>query len=79
MSAIRMDSIRARLEAATPGPWLVRGGYLTSRFLVGTADGRPVGSTHAPADADFVAHARDDIEWLLDQLEQIDASIRQMS
>jgi hypothetical protein len=79
MSAFRMDSIRARLEAATPGPWLVRGGQLTSRFSVGSVDGHPVGLTYAPADADFVAHARDDIEWLLDQLEQIGASIRQVS
>ena len=48
----RLQEIRARLDAATPGEWPV--GTLVPYLL--------------PSDADFIAHAPDDIAWLLDQL-----------
>lgn len=70
----RTTEIRAREEAATVGPWswvnrdsarpyLAHGpqqGVLGCAALLGPE----------PADAEFIAHAREDIPFLLDQLEQ---------
>jgi hypothetical protein len=53
LTLARILSITGRAMAATPGPW----GYV-----------RPSGVICAP-DATFIAHARADIPWLLDQLQ----------
>ena len=71
---IEMAAIRARLEAATPGPW------------VGTANqvhgpGRAWlfeapcswGEVDEQANCAFVAHARDDVLALLDEVERLRA------
>lgn len=58
--AENLAAIRARADAATPGPWddfqwdQDTGGYL-------------------PADADFIAHARSDIPFLLARVGQLEA------
>ena len=63
----RIAEIRARLDAATPGPWLVRNGWVDLNNLHG--DVIPVG--HNDADADLIAHAPADIAWLLDEVERL--------
>lgn len=68
----RLAEIRSRAEAATPGPWqsecegdLVTAGPLSLTLADFTWRRKP-----NPADAPFVAHARDDIPWLLDLVQQ---------
>lgn len=78
--AIRQAEIRARAQAATKGPWEARcsgvedGAYQPARVVAG----RPnhVATVYVAAfnsndcDADFCAHARQDIPYLLQRLEE---------
>lgn len=63
-----LEDIKNRLAAATPGPWELLGGneYIS-----------PIGITVAPddggvtsRDAEFIAHAPEDIAWLLGEVER---------
>lgn len=56
----RIDEIRARLDAATPGPWEVV--CDTTSDVVGVLDGDY-------DDADLIAHAPADLAWLIEQYE----------
>jgi hypothetical protein len=62
----RLLSIAGRARAATPGPW----GYLRPSGVICAPDAASevAHCLHDP-DAVFVAHARSDIGWLLDQLQ----------
>ena len=72
----RLDEIRSRAEAATPGPWGVfakRGGDVCE---VLDAHHDQVCRMYAYdedtlADATFIAHAREDIPYLLAEVEQL--------
>lgn len=79
--ADRLDEIRARADAATPGPWGVWTSMDNTRDILSEAEHPAVplaglygrdGSEHPTAgedaDADFIAHARSDIPYLLDRL-----------
>ena len=67
----RLQEIRARLDAATPGPWENEFG------VVADANGNrhyipnEYGDWDNPADPDFIAHAPADIAWLLDEVERL--------
>jgi len=56
MTYKRIEEIKARCEAATPGPWDI------------ILNGHNIKVERTPANIDFIAHAREDIPWLLDQL-----------
>ena len=56
MTDKRIEEIKARCEAATPGPWDI------------ILNGHNIKVERTPANIDFIAHAREDIPWLLDQL-----------
>ena len=80
---MRHDDIRASLAAATPGPWAVASGnrvIAPGQFQPGFEGvvlriGETfMGMAHvddavARRNAEFLAHARADIEWLLTELE----------
>ena len=87
----RIDEIKARAEAATPGPWgrhdfgrpgdeeptsiIVHAGAFDWRAI---NDGDYVAAMPAwerPCDDDalFIAHAREDIPWLLAEIERLKA------
>ena len=66
----RLQEIRARLDAATPGPWRTEGPCMSGDGTYGVwseADpGEPtIAYRMAEADADFIAHSRDDVAWLM--------------
>ncbi len=66
-------SIKARLEAATPGPWQVvemewAGGRVEYGVGPVDAEGIPTCTPLTEADAEFIAHARDDIPELLEMV-----------
>ena len=73
MSEQRIREIKERLAAATPGPWELRDGldvdywdiHDGQKTVVGGGDYPPCGIE----DGVFIAHAPDDISWLLQQLE----------
>ena len=56
MSADRLAEIKARAEAATPGPSMV----LNARLLSGDV---------------FIEHAREDVPWLVKQVERAEAEV----
>jgi Domain of unknown function (DUF4177) len=69
------DAIAARLAKASPGPWHRHGAdvYATdgldTPILVGR-DGSPEIRSQSDADAEFVAHARTDLEEVLHEQDQ---------
>ena len=76
----RLDQIAARCNAATDGPWesdrhvrgdghVVIGGGLRRAHLPGDVPG------HAE-NAEFIAHARADVPWLVEQVRKRDAALR---
>lgn len=76
----RLAEIEARVAAATPGPWRTwNDGH------VGCIDGH-IGGIFAPTagsqsyrrmpDARFVAHAREDVPWLIERLREAHTTIR---
>lgn len=63
----RIAEIDARWQNATPGPW--RAAEQTHGLWVGIQDNfSALGSMVGPSDADAVAHAREDVPYLLDAL-----------
>jgi len=104
----RLDAIRARIEAATPGPWEATEGdlegkpaseYVRTLLANREADGTSTGELHlalaanpidperggtvvpaltgdgpqARANAEFIAHAREDVPALLAEVERLAA------
>ena len=66
----RLQEIRARLDAATPGPWQVV--CDTTSDVVGVIDGDYDA-------ADFITHAPADIAWLLDREHRLMNALRVMT
>jgi hypothetical protein len=86
--AARLREIRERCEAATPGPWgsppwvdtlerwalhQIREGRDGSTEYVA-----PFAAVDGEADRDFIAHAREDVPFLLDFILTQDARIREL-
>ena len=79
MSADRLAEIRARAEAATPGPWTLgpcsHGGQILQRGDDSSRETRHP-QTYLQivpdSDAEFIAHARTDIPYLLGRIEHLE-------
>ena len=77
MSSLPSDlaAIRARCEAATPGPWEQRLGDSIKENLVADVRGLTIYGPHKAvscgAEADFIVHAREDLPRLLARLEEM--------
>lgn len=73
-----LADIEARLNAATPGPW-VTGQHASNDTVIEAVNG---GMTiydeggHGPADAQFIAHAPEDIAALLREVEALRTALR---
>lgn len=71
------DAIKARLAAATPGPWFARPNDLIGGWCVRIVDTLPsegpgeVADFIREEDARFIAHALQDIEVLLAEVEYL--------
>ena len=79
--SIDLEAIRARAEAATPGPWAYVDngfdGYIMSASEYLIVGGEPAEGRIEPDDpnADFIAHSREDIPALLAEVERQTAEI----
>jgi hypothetical protein len=83
MSTDKHKEIRARSQAARPGPWTAfvegrdfDGGSSMIRIGEGDTSGEDLyltGDSQAvpAADYDFIAHARQDIDFLLDEVDRL--------
>lgn len=65
-------AIRARVEAATEGPWFGAAGGL---HVYGATPGDQVAKCRRRADADFVRHARTDLPAALDEITRLRAAL----
>lgn len=77
----RLDEIQARADAATEGPWGVDGaahpGPDDSLVVYPLEHGGAVAYVQPLyADAEFIAHARTDVPWLIEQVRKLDAALR---
>jgi hypothetical protein len=72
LTLARMLSITGRVTAATPGPW----GYVWPSGVICAPDASEVAHCLHDPDATFIAHARADVPWLLDQLQATQAAHR---
>jgi len=70
---IDLEAIKARCEAATPGPWEIKDrghfAYMSGPRHVG------VGGRWLPADAAFISHAREDVPALIAEVERLRAEV----
>jgi hypothetical protein len=78
----RIGEIRARCEAATPGPWSVTGRNGHDLTIYGHIAVLPPDSASTAycmdmTDARFIAHAREDVPWLLKRVEALEAALRE--
>jgi hypothetical protein len=70
-AGLDLDAIRARVQAATAGPWERHGCDVLAagQPVLRGRDGDPIQRRQADLDAEFVAHARTDITTLLAALD----------
>ncbi len=70
----RLAQIRQRCEAATPGPWVEEDGFIL------TAAGQRMVADFVPfsANSEFMAAARDDVPYLLAEIERLRAEVARL-
>ena len=75
------DAIRRRMTEASPGPWARHGSDVRSgdQLLFRGRDGSAEVRQQANRDAEFVAHAREDIAALLDAVNSAAEATEQAS
>jgi len=73
MEAARFQAIRKRLLAATRGPWTAHEGLkMGCDDRIESPSGRVLVSPYIrPADGEFIAHAREDVDWLLSIIDEL--------
>ena len=77
----RLDEIKARTDAATEGPWVRdmhspdmsgrSGWYIRGPRKLGLRS-MVLNSRMLSGDAEFIAHAREDVGWLVEQVERLE-------
>ena len=79
MDRTRLDAIRARCEAATPGEWTAvwRGNTVKSHAVITKIFGQSITGGISPrtGNAEFIAHARTDVPDLLAEIERLTAEL----
>ena len=87
MTSLDLAAIRQRVEKATEGPWntgfdyekndpiVLAPGYIEHTIDYTLTEG---GLEHGKADAEFIAHAREDIPALLDEIDRLNATIQRV-
>lgn len=74
-----LGEISARVAESTPGPWTVEPELVKPAGVLHVASGwRGVASECDAADAAFIAHAREDVPWLLARVELAEKRIALM-
>lgn len=83
-SSTRLDEIQARANAATPGPWECMGETVfgTYSYIRKCKSHWPITETARNKDHEkngmFIAHAREDIPWLISELRSAQQEVRRL-
>lgn len=77
----RLAEITARVKATTPGEWSIYdyGNGLSGGYEIGAKHRGGVATADKEADAEFVANAKQDIPWLLERIEELEAENASLS
>ena len=74
-----LEGIKARVEAATPGPWTNESGddrsWFSGEWLIGDVRHSALGFAQDCANGRFITHARQDIPALLTALARLQADV----
>lgn len=70
-SGLDLDVIEARANAATPGPWGALSPRADGASPVTRAGGAWIAPFTAEDDAEFIAHAREDVPALVDEVRRL--------
>ena len=76
MTKTEIDEIRARCEAATPGPWVKED--MPDYAEITSAEVESVALVSMTVNAKFIAKSREDIPRLLDALEESERKCREL-
>ena len=71
MTTLDLEAIKARIKSATPGPWEVWNDREITQADTLKAFVVEQPATCRPADAEFIAHARTDVEALVAEVERL--------
>ena len=71
----RLEAIRARVANATPGPWEFKTDGMIAKIILPTAEFRDF-SHHDLPNAEFLAHAREDIPHLLTLVDDLAGALK---
>ncbi|MED1016775.1 hypothetical protein [Bacillus atrophaeus] len=72
---MKLEEIRQRADAATEGPWRIGKQSPNGLNNIGTIGGLLTAQTTDEDDAKFIAHARQDISWLISEIDRLNSGI----
>lgn len=78
MTQEQLETIRKRAQAATSGPWQLVDTY-DGAWILDSDDDIISGTVSRIVDAEFIAHAREDIPKLLAEIERISSIYKRLS
>ncbi len=71
---LKLEEIRKRVNAATDEPWkIIDGRFIASRD--GMFLGDLVSRVHKARDCDFIANVREDVPWLISEIDRLNSGI----
>jgi hypothetical protein len=78
MTDEELKVIRERCEKATPGPWRADGRYIET--IEGAEEEMAIYDEggHDELDAEFIAHAREDVPRLLEEIERLREGLKKL-
>ncbi|GLZ63715.1 hypothetical protein [Bacillus amyloliquefaciens] len=72
---MKLEEIRQRANAATEGPWRIGKQSPNGLNNIGTIGGLLTAQTTNEDDAKYIAHARQDIPWLISEIDRLNSGI----
>ncbi|MBF8238890.1 hypothetical protein I1A23_06635 [Bacillus subtilis] len=72
---MKLEEIRQRADAATEGPWRIGKQSPNGLNNIGTIGGLLTAQTTDEDDAIYIAHARQDIPWLISEIDRLNSGI----
>ena len=72
---MKLEEIRQRADAATEGPWRIGKQSPNGLNNIGTIGGLLTAQTTNEDDAKYIAHARQDIPWLMSEIDRLNSGI----
>ncbi|KZE57386.1 hypothetical protein SJY89_13710 [Bacillus velezensis] len=72
---MKLEEIRQRADAATEGPWRIGKQSPNGLNNIGTIGGLLTAQTTDEDDAKYIAHSRQDVPWLISEIDRLNSGI----